>query len=126
MQRPTVHNQSARRRGFVEVHFEFVHDIAHPIEGGFVQREQGHALGQEIAGMANVHGRFHLVPRQDPDLDAGLAELRDALRHAGLKSVFDGGGTDQLEIPLDGAARVGNLNPKTKQSIIQSIEHSKN
>lgn len=50
--------------------------------------------------VANVDGRLHLVPREHPELDAGLAKVGDRRGNVVLELVLDRRGADNIEVAL--------------------------
>jgi hypothetical protein len=59
-------------------------------------------VGRELARrVADVDGRLLAVARQHPDLDAGLRQLDDRLRHAVLQLVLDARRAQQHQVLLD-------------------------
>ena len=63
--------------------------------------DEVHVGREEARAVADVDGRLHLVPRQDPELDLRLGELGDRRRHAVLELVLDGRRADDRQVLLD-------------------------
>ena len=65
------------------------------------QADNEHGRVDQTARVGDLDGRLLLVAGQHPDLDAGLAQLLDRLRHAVLQLVLDARGADEQQLLLD-------------------------
>ena len=57
--------------------------------------------GNQFGRDGDAARRFHLVAREHPDLDAGVAEEFEGWLHVFLEFVFDSSDAEQLEIALE-------------------------
>mmetsp|Transcript_30716 Transcript_30716/g.30208 ORF Transcript_30716/g.30208 Transcript_30716/m.30208 type:complete len:207 (-) Transcript_30716:649-1269(-) len=88
--RVAPHDHTGLRAGHQLLVADEARDLDHDLLAcGGVHHEDLHVLLQQRAGVPDVDGRLHLVPRQHPQLDPRLPDERYRLRHVVLQPVLD-------------------------------------
>ena len=59
---------------------------------------QVHRFRNQATRQADIDSRFLTITGQDPDLDVGLLQGVNRLRHAVLKAIFDSGSSEEVKV----------------------------